>query len=116
VTVKASKNRTVQQLSRTGMQQVPYQSLTITKFQRNSISFGIWFGTRGSEVQILSPRPIFSITCTRFWFFRHTTVDDFVDGRAFLFFQLEFKSVDSQRSEWEPLKGYNQIARSESFT
>ena len=30
------------------------------KIQQISISVGIWFGTRGSEVQILSPRPILS--------------------------------------------------------
>lgn len=30
-------------------------------FQEISIRSGIWFGTRRSEVKILSPRPIFSI-------------------------------------------------------
>ncbi len=34
------------------------KSLGISKFQEISISARIWFGTRGSEVQILSPRPI----------------------------------------------------------
>src|ERR1039457_1210817 len=42
------------------MQQVQYQSLKNNKFQQVSPSIGIWFGTRGSEVQILSPRPFVS--------------------------------------------------------
>ncbi|HZL65975.1 MAG TPA: hypothetical protein VFC29_01450, partial [Candidatus Limnocylindrales bacterium] len=57
VTVKASKNLKLQQISTTGTQQVPYQSVTNLNFQQISITYGIWFGTRGSEVQILSPRP-----------------------------------------------------------
>ena len=36
-------------------QQLRYQSLKNLKFQQVSISFGIWFGTRGAEVQILYP-------------------------------------------------------------
>jgi hypothetical protein len=61
VAVKASKNHRVQQRLRNRPQQVQYQSVASSKFQQVSISFGTWFGTRGSEVQILSPRPfIFS--------------------------------------------------------
>src|ERR1035441_7750963 len=62
VTAKAPENHKIQQLSTSGMQQVQYQSLRINRFQQLSPSDGIWFGTRGSEVQILSPRPIFSIS------------------------------------------------------
>jgi hypothetical protein len=57
VTVKASNFNKAQQLSTNDLQQVQYQSLKNRKFQQSSISSGIWFGTRGSEVQILSPRP-----------------------------------------------------------
>jgi hypothetical protein len=35
----------------------------------------IWFGTRGSEVQILSPRPIFSIRYSRLEISKKITVD-----------------------------------------
>jgi hypothetical protein len=49
-----------------------------------------------------------------FWFYRHITVDDFVDGRAFLFFQLDFKSIDSGTNASERTLSHSQIARSES--
>ena len=58
VAVKAIKNHKVQQLSTNGMQQVQYQSIGNNRIPQGSIRIGIWFGTRGSEVQILSPRPI----------------------------------------------------------
>jgi hypothetical protein len=61
-TEKASINQNVQQLSPNGLQHVQRQSFRSLRFQWASINFGIWFGTRGSEVQILSPRPIFSST------------------------------------------------------
>jgi hypothetical protein len=54
---KASAFNKSQQLSTGGPQQVQYQSFKNLKFQQISISYGIWFGTRGSEVQILSPQP-----------------------------------------------------------
>ena len=57
---KASDFNKSQQLSTSGPLEVQYQSLGNNKFQQVSISVGIWFGTRGSEVQILSPRPLFS--------------------------------------------------------
>jgi hypothetical protein len=57
---KASNFNKSQQLSTSGVQQVQYQSVKNNKFQQVSIRIGIWFGTRGSEVQILSPRPIHS--------------------------------------------------------
>jgi len=38
-------------------QLIQHQSLAISVVHKHSISCGIWFGTRGSEVQILSPRP-----------------------------------------------------------
>ena len=50
----------VQQISTTRHQQVPQQSLGNNKILQVSITTEIWFGTRGSEVQILSPRPIVS--------------------------------------------------------
>ena len=58
VAVKAHDFNKAQQTSISRQQQVPQQSLGINKIQQISISSGIWFGTRGSEVQILSPRPI----------------------------------------------------------
>src|SRR6478672_12990596 len=52
---KASNFNKSQQLSTSGVQQVQYQSVRNNKFQQVSIRVGICFGTRGSEVQILSP-------------------------------------------------------------
>ena len=43
--------------STSGLQLAQQQSLRITAFQQTSPGIEIWFGTRGSEVQILSPRP-----------------------------------------------------------
>src|ERR1700687_462375 len=65
VAVKAPKPNRNQQISNSSVQQVQQQSLGINKIQQISISSGIWFGTRGSEVQILSPRPniLQSINC-----------------------------------------------------
>jgi len=61
VSAKAPDFYKSQQLSTSGPQQVQYQSLKNKKSQQIPIDYGIWFGTRGSEVQILSPRPfIFS--------------------------------------------------------
>jgi hypothetical protein len=57
VTHKASNFQKVQPLSTNGPQQVQYQPLAFHKFQQISVGAGIWFGPRGSEVQILSPRP-----------------------------------------------------------
>ena len=58
MTLKASNFNKSQQLSTNGTQQVQYQLFRSPKFQQASISVETWFGTRGSEVQILSPRPI----------------------------------------------------------
>jgi hypothetical protein len=57
-TAKASNFNKLQQLSTSGLQAVQHQTVTILEIPQVSISPGIWFGTRGSEVQILSPRPI----------------------------------------------------------
>src|SRR5258708_26119131 len=62
VAAKASYFNKEQQLSTSDAQQVQYQSLGNNKSQQGSIGVRIWFWTRGSEVQILSPRPIFSMT------------------------------------------------------
>jgi hypothetical protein len=56
--VKASRSIKTQRLSMSGSQQLQYQSDRNNRFHRVSKRAGIWFGTRGSEVQILSPRPI----------------------------------------------------------
>jgi hypothetical protein len=61
VTVKASNFNRGQQLFTNVLQQVQHQSFKNRKFQQVSMASGIWFGTGGSKVQILSPRPIFSI-------------------------------------------------------
>src|SRR5690242_9624170 len=58
--VKAHDSNGVQQFSISSPQQVQQQSLGSRRFLQVSIMVGIWFGTRGSEVQILSPRPMFS--------------------------------------------------------
>jgi hypothetical protein len=62
VAVRTSMNHKVRQLSTSGSPQVQYQAHKNNKPPQISIGAGIWFGTRGSEVQILSPRPFFSIT------------------------------------------------------
>jgi hypothetical protein len=41
-------------------QHIQSKAVNFTQFQQVSIYTGYWFGTRGSEVQILSPRPYFS--------------------------------------------------------
>ena len=46
-------------------QSVQHQSIKNNKIPQISISNGIWFGTRGSEVQILSPRPFISSSYNR---------------------------------------------------
>ncbi len=51
---------TIHQISISSSQAAQYKSLGITAFHQISPRAGIWFGTRGSEVQILSPRPILS--------------------------------------------------------
>jgi hypothetical protein len=61
VALKAPKFNSNQQTSTSSPQQVQHQSVTNNRIQQISISLGIWFGTRGSEVQILSPRPKFPI-------------------------------------------------------
>jgi len=57
VAVKAHDFNRVQQLSTSSPQQVQQQSLGTYWILQVSISLRIWFGTRGLEVQILSPRP-----------------------------------------------------------
>jgi hypothetical protein len=52
----------LQLASTTEPQLIQHESVGNNRILRVSISSGIWFGTRGSEVQILSPRPILSIT------------------------------------------------------
>jgi hypothetical protein len=55
VAAKALSFNKVQQSSTRRPQTVLQQSLRNNKNPQISIRFGIWFGTRGSEVQILSP-------------------------------------------------------------
>src|SRR5580658_426408 len=64
VAVKALWNYSEPQLSIAWPQRVQSKTVNFTRFQHTSTSCKIWFGTRGSEVQILSPRPIKSITCS----------------------------------------------------
>ena len=59
VTAKASKTRKDQQGSGHCLQAIPSKALKIAQFQQVSTMAMTWFGTRGSEVQILSPRPIY---------------------------------------------------------
>jgi len=50
--VKASDFNKSQPFSTSSLQQIQRQSLTNNKFQQTSTRSGIWFGTRGSGVQI----------------------------------------------------------------
>ncbi len=59
VAAKASKFNRIQHGSTSDPQTIQQESLRINKFRQTSTSFGIWFGTRRPEVQILSPRPFF---------------------------------------------------------
>src|SRR5205823_11600279 len=54
VAAKAPDFHRIQQLSTSGAETVQHESVTNNKFQPISIIHGSWFGTRGSEVQILS--------------------------------------------------------------
>jgi hypothetical protein len=62
VTVKALWNHSEPQLSIICPQRIQSKIVILTQFQQVSTSRRIWFGTRGSEVQILSPRPLKSTT------------------------------------------------------
>jgi len=57
VAVKAHDFNRVQSLSITRPQQVQQQSLGSHRILQVSITHGIWFGTRGSVVQIHPPQP-----------------------------------------------------------
>jgi putative transposase len=62
VAVEASRFLKVQYLSTGSRQQIQRQALRTCGVQQSSIGSGIWLGTRRSEVQILSPRPLFLIS------------------------------------------------------
>ena len=68
-------------------------------------------GPGGRRFKSSLPDQSFQALKSYFWFFRHTAVDDFVDGSVFLFFQLKFNSIDSRTIECESAKNYNQNAR-----
>jgi hypothetical protein len=57
VTAKASEFNKIQQGSISRPQTIQRETLRIHKILQSSTRFGIWFGTRRPEVQILSPRP-----------------------------------------------------------
>ncbi len=73
--VEASGLNRIQQHSTSNPQQVQQQSVGDSRILQVSISTGIWFGTRGSEVQILSPRPFFQTHKQHFWFSGSIAVD-----------------------------------------
>ena len=54
VAVKALWNHSEPQLSTAWSQRIQSKVVIFTRFQQTSICRKIWFGTRGSEVQILS--------------------------------------------------------------
>jgi len=60
--VKAHRITKIQSASISDPQLLQFKALNNNWNLRISITVRIWFGTRGSEVQILSPRPLFSIT------------------------------------------------------
>src|SRR5664279_6394199 len=74
-----------------GLQRFPYQSLTFHLFPQISIGAGIWFGTRGSEVQILSPRPIFSMSYRDIFPIDISNGVDFVAVKASQFNKLKLR-------------------------
>src|ERR1700681_2224056 len=62
VAAKAPNFNKVLQSSTSEQQRVQQELLRNNKKPETSTRLGIWFGTRGSEVQILSPRPYCSNT------------------------------------------------------
>ena len=62
VAAKAPRNLKDPQVLVDGLQIIPSKALKKGEFQQTSTVAVPWFGTRGSEVQILSPRPIKSMT------------------------------------------------------
>src|ERR1017187_1326993 len=62
VAVKALWNHSEPQHSIAWLQLIQSTTVIFTRSQQISTGSKIWFGTRGSEVQILSPRPLKSIT------------------------------------------------------
>jgi hypothetical protein len=82
----------------------PFEVRDLPKFrEKNQV--------RGQRFKSSLPDQSFQALKSYFWFFRHTAVDDFVDGSVFLFFQLKFNSIDSRTIECESAKNYNQNAR-----
>jgi hypothetical protein len=57
VAARASRNLKELQRTPTRLQQIQFKALAIIKYQQRSTGSGTRFGTRGSEVRILSPRP-----------------------------------------------------------
>ena len=82
VAVKAA--RTLKNQSAPNLRLQIYQSkaVAICRFQWFSIIACTWFGTRGSEVQILSPRPIKSIIYSPFFAAKKRAVVKFVTAKA----------------------------------
>ena len=66
-------------------QSIQSKTVIFTRFLQTSTIREISFGIRGSEVQILSPRPLKSITYSRFIPIKKSNVDDFVAVKAFKF-------------------------------
>ena len=83
VAAKAPNFNKVQQSSTSEQQRVQQELLRNNKKPETSTRLGIWFGTRGSEVQILSPRPYFSKRYVGHLVFSYSAVGNFV-GREHL--------------------------------
>ncbi|PYP90811.1 MAG: hypothetical protein DMG65_09895 [Candidatus Angelobacter sp. Gp1-AA117] len=82
MTLIASGTKRQQQLSRSSQQQLQYQSLTSPTLQHSPIMVQLRFGTRRSEVQILSPRPNLSMAYMRFLVFVYRDVDEIEAGES----------------------------------
>ncbi len=65
-TVKALRSNEVQRITKGRPQSIQNKAVANCSFQQASIIDWNWFGTRGSEVQILSPRPLKSTTYISF--------------------------------------------------
>jgi hypothetical protein len=62
VAVKALRNHSEPQFSTAWPQRIQSKAVNSAQFQQASTSRQNWFGTRGSEVRILSPRPTLEST------------------------------------------------------
>ena len=91
VAVKALSFNKIQQCSKRGRNEIKTNHLESSNFRRVQQDLESGSGPRWSEVQILSPRPIFQTLEHHFWFSVYTDAVDFVTVPATLHFLKHFR-------------------------